>query len=98
LTDTLHDTTRELLVQSLLAWGLRGTVRGEGDAMIVSCNGAEIRIESAQPGLPFRWMVSLNGRRRGAISLVAVLRQVRSALDPAYAVNRVRIAALPAAQ
>jgi hypothetical protein len=98
LTSTLHDTTHELLAQSLLAWGLKGKMRGEGDAMIVCCDGAEIRLEAAQPGLPFRWMVSVNGRRRGAISLVAVLRQVRSALDPAYAVNRVRVGALPAAQ
>jgi hypothetical protein len=98
LTGTLHDTTRELLAQSLLAWGLQGTARIEEEAVTVSCNGAEIRIESAQPGLPFRWIVSINGRRRGAISLVAVLRQVRSALDPAHTASRVRIAALPAEQ
>jgi len=40
-------------------------------------------------------MVSIDGRRRPAISLVAVLRQVREALDPGYATNRVRIAIAP---
>ena len=43
----------------------------------------------------FRWMVTVDGRKRGAISLVAVLRQVREALDPGYAANRVRIAVAP---
>jgi hypothetical protein len=32
------------------------------------------------------------GRKRGAISLPAVLRQVRAALDPGYARNKVRVA------
>jgi hypothetical protein len=38
-------------------------------------------------------MVTVDGRRRGAVSLVAVLRQLRAALDPGYAKTRVRIAA-----
>jgi hypothetical protein len=96
VSGTFHDTVRELLAQSLLAWELTGRVRSECDgAILVSCNGVEIRIEPAAPGLPFRWEVSLNGRKRGAISVVAVLRQVRGALDPGYAINRVRVAALP---
>jgi hypothetical protein len=41
----------------------------------------------------FRWTVTIDGRTRGAISLVAVLRQVREALDPGYTAVRVRIAA-----
>jgi hypothetical protein len=40
-------------------------------------------------------MVITDGRRRGAISLVAVLRQVRTALDPGYATMRARLAAFP---
>ena len=55
----------------------------------------DIRIERAPPHLMFRWMVTVDGRKRGAISLVAVLRQVREALDPGYAANRVRIAVAP---
>ena len=99
MSDTFHDNVRELLAQSLPAWGLLGSVRGEDDgAITVSCNGTEIRIERSPPGLPSRWMLAMNGRKRGAISLVAVLRQVRGALDPGYAMNRVRIAELPVAQ
>ena len=99
MSDTFHDNVRELLAQSLPAWGLVGSVRGEDEgAITVSCNGTEIRIERSPPGLPFRWMIAMNGRKRGAISLVAVLRQVRGALDPGYAINRVRIAELPVAQ
>jgi hypothetical protein len=43
-------------------------------------------------------MVTINGRKRGAVSLIAVLRQVRTALDPGYAINRVRMAPLPVVQ
>jgi hypothetical protein len=92
----MHNTVCELLAQSLLAWGLTGSVRGEGEeAIAVSCNATEIRVEPSPPGVPFRWMVTVNGRRRGAISLVAVLRQVRAALDSGYATDKARIAAFP---
>jgi hypothetical protein len=98
LSDTFHSTVRELLAQSLIAWGLPGSVQvegeGEGGAILLSCNETGIRIEPAPAGVPFRWMVTVNGRRRGAISLVAVLGQVRGALDPGYAMTPVRIAAL----
>jgi hypothetical protein len=40
-------------------------------------------------------MVTVDGRKRGAISLVAVLRQIRAALDPGYAKNKVRVAVTP---
>jgi hypothetical protein len=40
-------------------------------------------------------MVTIDGRKRWAISLVGVLRQVREALDPTYAANRVRVALTP---
>ncbi len=95
MRDTFSDTVCELLTQSLPAWGLTGSVRDEGGAILVACNATEIRIEPSPAGLPFRWMVTVHGRRRGAISLVAVLRQVRTALDPGYATNQVRIAAFP---
>jgi hypothetical protein len=97
LKDTFQNKVSELLAQSLVAWGLTGSARSQSDGVIVvSCNATEIRIESSPPGLPFRWMVTVNGRKRGAISLVAVLRQVRAALDPGYANYRVRVAAFPA--
>jgi hypothetical protein len=82
--------------QCLVAWRLTGSVRGSSNgAILMSCDEHEISIEPAPPGLPFRWMVTIDNRRRGAISLVAVLRQVRAALDPGYATMRVRVAAFP---
>jgi hypothetical protein len=94
--DKLEGIVCELLAQSLLAWGLIGRVQIENDhAILIACNATRIRIEPSLPGLPFRWMVTINGRKRGAISLAAVLRQVRAALDPGYVINRVRIAPLP---
>ena len=96
MSDTFNKTVCELMAQSLVAWRLIGSVRSECDGVtLVSCNATEIRIEPSPRGLPFRWMVNVNGHRRGAISLVAVLRQVRGALDPGYAMNRVRVAAFP---
>jgi hypothetical protein len=96
LKDAFKSTVCELLAQSLLAWGLSGSVRSECEGVIlVACKATEIRIEPATEGLPFHWMVTVNGRMRGAISLVAVLRQVRGALDPGYPMNQVRVAAFP---
>jgi hypothetical protein len=86
----------ELMTQSLVAWRLIGTVHGTSDgAILVSCQNHNIRIEPAPPDLPFRWIVIVDNRRRTAISLVAVLRQVHAALDPGYATMRVRIAPFP---
>jgi hypothetical protein len=86
----------ELMVQSLLAWRLVGSVYRTSDGAIqISCQEHNIRIEPASSGLPFRWIVIVDGRRRPAISLVAVLRQVRAALDAGYATMRVRIAPFP---
>jgi len=87
---------RELMTQSLLAWRLTGEVCDTGDgAVLVSCENLDIGIEQAPPGVPFRWVVTIDGRRRTAISLIAVLRQVRTALDPGYATMRVRVATVP---
>jgi hypothetical protein len=90
------DLARELLVQSLAAWRVAGAVQRSADGAIV-IRGArkEIRIEPTPADLMFRWMVTIDGRNRRAISLVAVLRQVREALDPDYARNRVRVALAP---
>jgi hypothetical protein len=90
------DLLRELLAQSLAAWHLPGEVRRAGSgAVLLRCNGKEIRVEPAPPGSPFRWMVKVNGNSRGALSLPAVLRRVRAALDPAYERYQVRIAPAP---
>jgi hypothetical protein len=96
MTSVSADHLHELMTQSLLAWRLTGNVNRTSDgATLVSCNTHEIRIQPAPPKSPFRWMVIVGNRRRGAISLVAVLRQVRAMLDPGYATSRVRVAAYP---
>jgi hypothetical protein len=90
------DLACELLAQSLAAWRVAGSVaRASDGALVIEGSRRSIRIESAAPELMFRWTVTVDGRRRGAISLVAVLRQVREALDPGYAANRARIAVAP---
>jgi hypothetical protein len=86
---------RELMAQSLVAWRLAGSVRVSHDATIViSCGTHEICIKPASPGSPFRWIVTIGNRTRGAISIVGVLRQVRAALDPGYATMRPLITTL----
>ena len=86
----------ELMTQSLVAWRLPGSVHKSDDGgVLISCREHNIRIEPASPDLPFRWIVIVDNRRRAAMSLVTVLRQVRAVLDPGYATTRVRIAPFP---
>ena len=90
------DLACELLVQSLAAWRVAGDVQRSREDSIVICGALkDIRINPASADLMFRWMVTIDGRKRPAISLVSVLRQVREALDPGYATNRVRVALTP---
>jgi hypothetical protein len=92
-----QDHVVDLLAQSLIAWRIAGSVqRRGGGALLLRAAGREVRVEPAPKNLPFRWMVGVDGRKRGAISLLAVLRQVRAAVDPGYTQNnRVRIAVSP---
>jgi hypothetical protein len=96
LSEALKDTACELLAQSLVAWRLFGSVRRAGDgSILIACDAIDISVAPAPPNGPFRWMVTVDGRKRPAISLTAVLRQVREALDPGYARNKVRVAVTP---
>jgi hypothetical protein len=96
MTAAPSDLLCELLTQSLLAWHVSGEAcRTGGGAILVSGERRQILVKPAAPGLPFRWLVTVDDRERPAISVVAVLRQVREALDPGYATLRVRIAASP---
>ena len=90
------DLAYELMVQSLAAWRVAGAVERSRDGAIV-IRGArkDIRIDPAPSEPMFRWTVTIDGRKRRALSVVAVLRQVREALDPGYAANRVRVALTP---
>lgn len=88
------DAVLRLVEQSLIAWRvLARAARGDDGAIVVTGLGRMIRIERAAPDLPFRYMVTIDGRQRPAISVVALLRQLRGALDPTYEKTRVRIAA-----
>jgi hypothetical protein len=89
------DLVRELLTHSLKAWHVPGGVERDGEGVVVTGqNGKSIRIEVAQHPM-FRWTVWVDSRKRGALSLVAVLRQVREVLDPGYVGQRVRVAVAP---
>jgi hypothetical protein len=86
---------RELITESLAAWHVASIVEQTSDCAIVIGANQEIRIEPAQAGSMFRWTITIDGRTRPAISLLAVLRQVRGALDPGYAASRVHVAVSP---
>lgn len=86
---------RELLTQSLAAWGAAGRVEQTGGEAVIIGATRCIHIEPAARSSMFRWMVTIDGRTRGAISLLAVLRQIRRALDPDYAASRVRVVIAP---
>ena len=96
MSKVVVDRACQLLVQSLVAWRVAGDVRRSRDGAIIICGGLEdIRIDFAPSDPMFRWMVTIGRRKRRAMSLVGVLRQVREALDPAYATNRVRVVLTP---
>ncbi len=86
----------ELLTESLAAWHLGGDVVPAADrSFVIRCDGRSIRIDPAPQQGMFRWFVTIDGRQRPAVSVVAVLRQVRQALDPGYAASRVRVTVAP---
>jgi len=90
------DLACELLLQSLAAWRAGGGVQRSRDGAIMICGARkDIRIDPAPSDSRFRWMVTIDGRKRAAISIVGVLRQVRDTLDPGYAANRVRVTLTP---
>lgn len=96
MTGAPSDLLCALLTQSLLAWRISGEAcPAGGGAILVSGERRRVLVKPAPPDLPFRWLVTVDGCERPAISIVAVLRQVREALDPGYATRRVRIAAFP---
>ena len=95
MNPTPDDLACELLAQSLVAWRVAGGVERRDCALVIGGNRNDIRIDRAPLHSMFRWTVTVDGRKRGAISLVAVLRQVMEALDPGYAANRLQIAVAP---
>ena len=96
MTEPSKAPVGESLAQSLLAWGIAGSVERTSDgAFRIHAGAREISVERATGDLPFRWMVAVGGRSRGAVSILALLRQLRAALDPGYAAKRVRVTVAP---
>jgi hypothetical protein len=84
----------ELVRASLAAWRLAGEATCTHDGAVVidrTGNGRRLTIEPKPHDPIFRWMVTVNGRKRPANSLPGVLRHVRAALDSEYAATRVRV-------
>lgn len=85
------DPLFRLLEQSMTAWRVLGRVRrGEDGAIVVEGLGRVLEIRPAAPGLPFRWMMTIDGRQKPALSIISVLRQVRGALDPNFKPVKIR--------
>ena len=96
MSDPPEHLVVKLLAESLAAWRVSGHVqRADNGSLVVRCNDKSIRIDAVTPGDMFRWMVTIDGRQKPAISLVAVLRQVRQAVDPDYSASRVRVTLAP---
>lgn len=90
------DCAYTLLAASLPAWRIAGKVeRDAAGAIIIAAGDRCVRITPAPPDLPFRWMVAIGERTRGATSIAGVLRAVRAAIDPTYEPVRLRIAPFP---
>lgn len=84
-----------LMSESLAAWGVAGQAELAGDCAVIVAGKKQIGIERAPADSMFRWVVTIDGRARPALSLLAVLRQVRGALDPGYSASRLRVAIAP---
>jgi hypothetical protein len=84
-----------LLTESLKAWRIVGEVADTSTGVVVSAAGKQIRVVPTPERDMFRWLVTIDGRQRPAVSLIAVLRQVRQALDPGYTASRVRVTVAP---
>jgi hypothetical protein len=86
----------ELLQESLQAWGVAGTVKRASDGSLELKSAAvRLSIERANVGLPFRWLIVSDARRRPASGIAGLLRGVRAAIDANYRPVPVRITPLP---
>lgn len=95
--DVLDIALLALIEESLTLWGCPGTVHREPTgAIVVETAGHHVRIDRAEAGVPFRWLVVVDGRRRVAGSVTGLLRALRLGLDTDFQPSRVRIASIDA--
>lgn len=93
---SMTEALAHVLRESLSEWQLAGTVQSEAAHLSCTCGETELSIGRADAGMPFRWVVTVDGRRRTAASVNGVLRIVRQTLAPDYQPMNLRIAPLPA--
>lgn len=87
------DALAALIDASLVLWGRTGDVRRcASGALSVRTTEHEAVISRAEPEVPFRWSMTIDGRRRHASSISGLLRLLRMALDEDFRPSRVRIA------
>ena len=91
----MGDALLALIETSLTLWARPGKVhRASSRAIVVQTTGHDAHIARAEPGVPFRWSVVVDGRSRVAGSVTGVLRALRMGLDEDFRPSRVRIAPL----
>ena len=96
----LCDALQELIQESLAQWGcgeVSEVSRGTDGVLMLTSGQHVITVERAPEGLPFRWIVHVDQRRRAAASIVGVLRMIRQTLSIDYAPGHVTVAQLPPA-
>lgn len=84
----------DLLRASLAMWRVDGTVRNANDKLQVTLGAQMLSITRAPADLPFRWMIAIDDRTRGAMSVAGILRIVRQAAGVAAPSARLRVASL----
>jgi hypothetical protein len=91
VTDDTITRVQDLLVASLDAWRLNGSVLREADGTLrLTVEDATLVVSRA--AAPFRWTVNTDTRARFVTSIAGLLRTLRQMLDPEYQPNRLRIA------
>ncbi len=98
MSDILLGELSALLRESMTMWSLDSDVQltaTDGDIEIRSGSGSDLCIVRAPANMPFRWVVTIDGRKRTAASIVGVLRIVRQSLAPGYQPYQLTITPLP---
>ena len=98
MSDVLLDELSVLLRTSITMWSLDDTVQLAAladEIKIQSGSGMVLRVVRAPGEMPFRWVVTIDGRKRTAASVVGVLRIVRQSLAPGYQPYQLTMTPLP---